>query len=59
MDSVGVLLSLGNAVGLRQSIPTKSQIILWDRVVVPASRLADRLFCGAVGKSVLAVWRKE
>ena len=59
MDSIGVLLSLGNAVGLRQSVPTESQIILWDRVCVPVSRFIDRLFCGGVGKSVLAVWRKE
>jgi SAM-dependent methyltransferase len=59
MDSIGVLLSLGNVVGLRQSVPTESQIILWNRVCVPVSRFIDRLFCGAVGKSVLAVWRKE
>jgi SAM-dependent methyltransferase len=58
MDSVGVLLSLGNALGLRQSMPTRAQIFLWDRVCVPASRLVDRLFRGSVGKSVLAVWRK-
>ena len=58
MDSVGVLLSLGNVLGLRQSMPTRSQIILWDRVCVPASRLIDRWFHGTVGKSVLAVWRK-
>ena len=58
MDSVGVLLSLGNVLGLRQSMPTRAQIILWDRVCVPASRLIDRLFRGTVGKSVLAVWRK-
>ena len=58
MDSVGVLLSLGNVLGLRQSMPTRAQIILWDKVCVPASRLVDRLFCGTVGKSVLAVWRK-
>jgi SAM-dependent methyltransferase len=58
IDSVGVLLSLGNVLGLRQSMPTQSQIILWDRVCVPVSRLVDRLFRGTVGKSVLAVWRK-
>jgi len=58
MDSVGVLLSLGNVLGLRQSMPTRAQIFLWDRVCVPASRLVDRLFRGTVGKSVLAVWRK-
>lgn len=58
IDSVGVLLSLGNVLALRQSMPTRSQIILWDRLCVPASRLSDRLFRGTVGKSVLAVWRK-
>ena len=58
MDSVGMLLSLGNVVGLRQSMPTRRQILIWDRVCVPASRLFDRLFHGTVGKSVLAVWRK-
>jgi SAM-dependent methyltransferase len=58
MDSVGMLLSLGNVVGLRQSMPTRAQILLWDRVCIPVSRLTDRLFRGSVGKSVLAVWRK-
>jgi hypothetical protein len=59
IDSVGMLLSLGNVVGLRQSMPTRPQILLWDRVCIPVSRLTDRLFRGSVGKSVLAVWRKE
>lgn len=59
LDSVGVFLSLGNALGLRQSMPSQWQIILWDRVCVPASRIIDRLFRGTIGKSVLAVWRKE
>ena len=58
MDSLGVLLSLGNVIGLRQSIPTESQILFWDRLCVPISRLTDRLFFGLLGKSVLAVWRK-
>jgi SAM-dependent methyltransferase len=59
MDSVGMLLSLGNVVGLRQSMPTRPQILLWDRVCIPLSRLTDRLFRGTVGKSILAVWRKK
>ena len=59
LDSVGVFLSLGNVLGLRQSMPTQWQIILWDRVCVPVSRLVDRLFRGTIGKSVLAVWRKR
>ncbi len=59
LDSLGVFLSLSNVLGLRQSMPTEPQIRLWDSFFVPASRVLDRLFFGALGKSVLAVWRKE
>jgi SAM-dependent methyltransferase len=59
LDSIGVFLSLGNVLALRQSMPTQSQIIHWDRVCVPASRVVDRLCCGTIGKSVLAVWCKK
>jgi hypothetical protein len=58
LDSVGVLLSLGNVVALRQSLPTRSQIMVWDRVCVPISRIVDRLLLGTFGKSVLAIWKK-
>jgi hypothetical protein len=59
LDSVGVFLSLANVLTLRQSMPTKSQILYWDRVCVPLSRVIDRLCRGNVGKSVLAVWCKQ
>jgi SAM-dependent methyltransferase len=59
LDSVGILLSLCNVVALRQSIPTERQILTWDRICVPVSRLIDRLLRGKVGKSVLAVWQKR
>jgi len=59
LDSLGVFLSLTNVLGLRQSMPTAPQIRLWDSCFVPASRVLDRLFFGALGKSILAVWRKE
>lgn len=59
LDSLGVFLSLTNALGLRQSLPTEPQIRMWDSLIVPASRILDRLLFGAIGKSVLAVWRRE
>jgi hypothetical protein len=59
MDSVGVLLSLANVIMLRQAIPSESQILFWDKVCVPISRLVDRLCCWMLGKSVLAVWRRK
>ena len=58
LDSLGVLLSLGNVIALRQSLPTPSQVELWDRICVPLSRRFDRLSLGTFGKSVLAVWQK-
>jgi hypothetical protein len=58
LDSVGFLLSLGNAVALRQPVPSPWQIIFWDRTCVPLSRIFDRLFLGGVGKSIVAVWKK-
>jgi len=58
LDSFGVFLSLGNVLALRQAIPTRSQLAIWDRLCVPLSRRVDHLSRGLIGKSVLAVWRK-
>lgn len=58
LDSVGMLASIGNRVLLRSAHPSASQIALWDRVMVPASRVLDPLLLRRVGKSVLGIWRK-
>jgi SAM-dependent methyltransferase len=59
LDAVGVLLSLGNRVALRRSMPTQGQVLLWDRVAVPVSRRLDWMLAYRAGKSVLAVWRRR
>lgn len=59
LDSAGMLLSLANCWLLRQSMPTSGQIAVWDRLVVPISRLLDPLTGYRLGKSVLAVWRRS
>jgi 2-polyprenyl-3-methyl-5-hydroxy-6-metoxy-1,4-benzoquinol methylase len=58
LDSVGLLASLANRLLLRQALPTARQIAFWDCVMIPASRVLDRVALGALGKSVLAVWRR-
>jgi SAM-dependent methyltransferase len=58
LDSVGMLASLGNRLLLKSATPGPRQIAVWDRLMVPASRLVDPLLGHTVGKSVLAVWRK-
>jgi len=59
LDSVGMLASLGNRLILGQSMPTAQQIGVWDRWMVPPSRVTDRLTGGHIGKSVLGVWRSR
>ena len=58
LDSVGMLASIGNRFLLRSAHPSESQIALWDRLMVPASRVLDPLLLRRVGKSVLGIWRK-
>ena len=38
---------------------SRSDILLWDRVLVPLSRVGDGLTAYRWGKSVLGVWRKQ
>jgi len=58
LDSVGFLASLSNRVLLGQSLPTRRQIAVWDRVMIPASRVLDPLLARAFGRSVLAVYER-
>jgi SAM-dependent methyltransferase len=58
LDSVGLLASLGNKLFLKSSMPTKSQILFWDTVLVPASKLLDGVLRFKIGKSILAIWQK-
>jgi len=58
LDSTGLLLSSANRLLLRSSSPTLSQVVLWDRWFIAASRLIDPIFRYRLGKSILGVWRK-
>ncbi len=57
-DSIGLIASLSNRYVLKSAMPTRSQILLWDRVLVRLSRLFDGLFFYRIGKSVIGVWQK-
>ncbi len=59
LDAAGMLASAGNRLLLRSAMPTERQILTWDRLLVPVSRVIDPIFAGRVGKSVLGVWRKQ
>jgi SAM-dependent methyltransferase len=59
LDSAGLLASLANRLLLHSSMPSRRQILFWDRFLVPVSRRADWLLRFKVGKSVLGIWRKS
>lgn len=59
LDSLGFAASAMNKWVLHQSYPTKKQIHLWDRNMIPISRLIDPLFFYSFGKTILAVWQKQ
>jgi SAM-dependent methyltransferase len=59
LDSVGCLASLANKLFLRSDLPTARQIIAWDRLLVPLSRLFDSLLGHKIGKSIFTVWQKK
>jgi 2-polyprenyl-3-methyl-5-hydroxy-6-metoxy-1,4-benzoquinol methylase len=56
MDMVGMMASLANHSLLKQSMPNARQLWVWDKAMVPISRLIDPLFGYSLGKSILAVW---
>jgi SAM-dependent methyltransferase len=58
LDSCGIVASAANQLMLRQSMPTKAQIGVWDKFIIPVSRFVDPLLKYSLGKSIVGVWRK-
>jgi SAM-dependent methyltransferase len=58
VDSVGFFAVLANRALLRTATPTEQQILAWDRLMVPLSRIIDPLIGYRFGKSLIAVWSK-
>ncbi|HNW96932.1 MAG TPA: methyltransferase domain-containing protein [Bacteroidales bacterium] len=58
MDSMGFLLSMVNHTFLKQKYPTQKQIIFWDKIVVPMSKIIDKVVFYKFGKSLLIIMKK-
>jgi SAM-dependent methyltransferase len=56
LDSLGMAASLANKFLLRQGAPKEGQIKVWDGVIIPISRVLDRLIGYAAGRSVIAIY---
>ena len=58
-DSMGYFASLANKVFLKQKNPSQHQVQFWDKWMVPASRVTDKIFFHCFGKSIIAIWKKK
>jgi len=58
LDAAGMLASLGNRLLLSSAMPTETQILFWDRILVPASRILDPCLGWNAGKTVLGIWER-
>jgi SAM-dependent methyltransferase len=56
LDSLGACASAVNKFFLKQSYPTVSQILKWDKLIVPTSKIVDKVVFNSVGKSLIGIW---
>jgi len=59
LDAFGACLSGANRLLLSKSMPSEANILLWDRWIVPLSRVADHVLQRVVGRSVVCVWERQ
>jgi ubiquinone/menaquinone biosynthesis C-methylase UbiE len=59
LDSASFFLSAANRMLLKQKYPTTKQVLLWDRYVIPVSRVTDKIIAFSFGKTVLGMWKKK
>jgi Methyltransferase domain len=57
LDCAGFFASLANKILLSASLPSERQIAVWDKLLVPISRILDRGIGYSFGKTIVAVWR--
>ncbi len=57
-DSIGAIASVANRFILKSAMPTANQIALWDKALIPISRIIDPLILYSLGKSIIGVWQK-
>jgi SAM-dependent methyltransferase len=57
LDSAGYFASLANRLLFSSTLPSRGQIAVWDKLLVPISRILDRAMAYRFGKTVVAVWR--
>ncbi len=59
LDGVGFFASLLNKLILKKELPSFSNIKLWDKVMIPTSRLLDVFTLKSFGKSLIGIFQND
>lgn len=57
-DAVGLAASLANKLLLQRSMPSLREVLVWDRLMVPLSRIIDPVLARAIGRSIIGIWTR-
>jgi 2-polyprenyl-3-methyl-5-hydroxy-6-metoxy-1,4-benzoquinol methylase len=58
LDSLGFFASLVNKIILKKNTPSEKNIYLWDKKLIPITKLTDKLICNTFGKSLIGIYQK-
>jgi len=58
-DTIGFFAALINRLFLKQKYPTEKQVQLWDKLMIPISKIMDKIFFHSFGKSIICIWQKS
>lgn len=59
LDSLGFLASFVNKIALNKGMPSKKNIMFWDKILVPLSNYFDKLLFKKIGKSLIGIYFKN
>jgi len=59
LDSVGCFASGVNAKFLKAEMPSIKQLMFWDRMIIPVSKIVDKFLFYKIGKTIVSVWEKK
>ena len=57
LDATGLMASIVNKLFLKQPYPTLDQVKMWDKRLIPVSRIMDRIINYQTGKTLIAIWK--
>lgn len=59
LESAGLFLLAMNRFIFRKKYPSRKTVQFWDRLLIPVSKLADKILLHSTGKTIIGIWQKQ